>query len=1291
MNLRPAIFTGTDRFAVISRLGRGGMGTVYHVADRVRGTRVALKSVGGVVGDELLRFKHEFRALQGIDHPNLVTLGELFEHHGQWFFTMELIQGEDFLQHVRLDHPGASPPSHSRASAAAPTRAALTPVAAAFDATLGADEAAQAMALGLTMPGAPGPLVVRDLAAEQAVEQSERQLDAHPLADPSVGFDEVRLRQALAQLCEGLHALHSAGQIHRDIKPANVMVEDSGRVVLIDFGLAVSVHAADDTTLLRFAGTPAYMAPEQVSEAVLGPAADWYAVGVTLYEALTGQLPFKGTLLAIALQKQTQLPPSPAEVVEGVPADLDALCMDLLSIRPEQRPTGHQVLARLAVDVQNRPLSSRSRPSTGSEEFIGRAEELERLRRELDRSRRGSQAVVVLTGASGIGKSSLLARFIAAQRRENESLVVLRGRCYEQEAMPFNAFDGVMDQLSRWLRKRPPEELDAILPEHVALLGRVFPVLRRVARIDEQRLPARPDQLELKRLVLAALRALFLRIRERYPLLITIDDAQWSDDESRRLFDALTRPPAPPALMLLLAERTDEGEGRSKVAEWFQSARRLNVGPLSAEESMALARKHLSRAEGDEPDDARLVQLVEHARGHPIFLEALLRRTSEGAAASGPPELSEVLREQIATLDEPTRRLLEIVCVAGSPLEQTTAAEAAHVEPSILPQRMRTLRVARLLRTSDLQAADAVEPYHARIREAVLGALAPGPRRAHHRSLARTLEQHNAGPAQIAIHHEAGGQPERATTYYLEGARRAMQALAFDPAAELLSRALRLGALEPDAVPGVQIELGHALANAGRGAEAAEAYAAGLEGASPAQRLDLKRRIAEQLLTAGLYQEGVAAGRDALAELGIKVPRSAGAAFRQLVWLRMRIALRGLSFEPAAEDELSAHQLAQVDACWALSRGFAAHDIILAQVLQSRALLLALRAGEKVRVARGLAYEYISRVIDGPKAIAKQHKLLDQAREIARETGDPRVEAAIAFGEGMGTHTAACDFKAAAPLFKEANRIHRMRCSDVAWETELTDEQRLIALFWLGRWGEMARELPELCKHAESIGNLYWVNRFYGSYASFAAELEGDVEESRRLIALGEAALPEDPSGVQTFGQLWCANRLDLYEGRWREAIARHEGWKKDLLASFVLKVPLVALTHAYDAARIYLLAAQRDPEGRARHAKLALKAARRLEKLPIPWGASLADAIRAGLACLAGREDDALRLLEGALPALDAAGITGIATAVRRRRGQLLGEDSEEGRRLLATSERWCLDQGVHDAEAMMGMLLPG
>src|SRR5207244_11378614 len=134
-----------------------------------------------------------------------------------------------------------------------------------------------------------------------------------------------RLLLALRKLAEGVNWLQEIGKIHRDMKPSNVLVTDEGRVVILDFGLVEDIEPELQQTLL--AGTPDYMSPEQGAQLGISKASDWYSVGVMLYQALTGRLPFKGGFFEVMMRKQTSDPIQPIDIVRYVTRDLNYLCM----------------------------------------------------------------------------------------------------------------------------------------------------------------------------------------------------------------------------------------------------------------------------------------------------------------------------------------------------------------------------------------------------------------------------------------------------------------------------------------------------------------------------------------------------------------------------------------------------------------------------------------------------------------------------------------------------------------------------------------------------------------------------------------------------------------------------------------------------------------------------------------------------------------------------------------------------------------------------------------------------
>jgi hypothetical protein len=280
----------------------------------------------------------------------------------------------------------------------------------------------------------------------------------HRYVRPDGVLDEARLRAALPQLRDAIIAIHAAGKLHRDLKPSNVLVTAEGRVVVLDFGLVLDPRPSRDRDTHEegyVEGTPAYMAPEQAAALPMSEASDYYAMGVMLFEALTGELPFDGHGNEVLRDKNEH--PAPRASSRGeVPADLDALCAELLARAPALRPGAGALEARLgASPAPDGTTRVRSIP-TELAGLIGRERELGELREAAFAARDGARPVVVLlSGESGIGKSALAGAFFD-ELAARHGAVVLAGRCYEREAVPYKAFDAVIDALSRHLGRVDP-------------------------------------------------------------------------------------------------------------------------------------------------------------------------------------------------------------------------------------------------------------------------------------------------------------------------------------------------------------------------------------------------------------------------------------------------------------------------------------------------------------------------------------------------------------------------------------------------------------------------------------------------------------------------------------------------------------------------------------------------------------------------------------------------------------------------------------------------------------------
>jgi serine/threonine protein kinase/tetratricopeptide (TPR) repeat protein len=1231
-------FRSNPRFEVLTRLGQGGMGSVYQVVDRSRNVRVALKAVGRVSGDRLLRFKREYRALQEIRHPNLVELGELFELDQSWFFTMELIDGIDFLSHVRTD---------------------------------GADASSD-------YPGFPTAVSLAD--NDNTVSSPGR-----PLTPGSAGFSEARLRRGLAGLVSGVAALHAHGLVHRDIKPANVLVTDEGHVVVIDFGLVTGLERAKQSTELNVVGTVAYMSPEQAAGDPVGPGADWYAVGVILYECLTGQLPIEDNHLRLLMRKQTEVPPAPRALVHDVPADLDALCMALLEIDPRKRPAVQEIYRRLHVEGHAPSPPSTSLSLAGLPEvFVGRERELERLMRALEQSRAGQQRVVNLVGPSGVGKSALLRRFQTGLCASDDTALVLSGQCHEQESVPYKALDGVMDGLSKWLKAQPDTLLKSLVPTDMQLIAATFPVLERVKAVRAApraaRLAKSPQE---QRLALwAAVRELFRGIAEQRPTVLILEDMQWSDEDSYHLLRELTRLPDAPPLLIVYSRQPGwsprASDGDPAEASFNEE---ILLHPLERNEAFALVERIWPGK-----SDAIVPRIVEQAEGYPFLIEALVQACSrEGQAVSGNGE--DVLERLFRSLSAASRSLLEVISLAGFPIPKRLAAEAAGVPPEDLVSELKALRTGRWIRTSGPLVTDLAEPSHDRVRQTVLGELDTERRAELHLAIAVALDEARAEPDKSAVHYLLGGDRHRAAQNLRRAADRALAVLAFDHAAALFGQLLDLNAHDAEEEKDLCSAWGDALASAGRSFEAAQAYLRAVPLSTGTRALDLKRRVAEQYLISGRFEDGVLACKAFLGDFGIKFPASPRAALLDLVVLRARVALRGHGFKPRQPDQLSQEELARIDALWSMAKGMAGNDLIRSQVFQTRGLLRALAAGEPYRVARALCLEYVNVVVQNPtRSQQAERELLGRGAELNRDLGSPHIRGLLHFCRGLGSYAGLCRYAEGLDSMEQGLRIFRNECRDVAWEVAQTIQVAGNTRMALGQWRAL-REIARDCQEAAARGDLYLGLNLRGQNVSFLALVDDRPEEAAREVELAFKPLGQAASPLLRYGRELSELRVLQYCGevdRALEVVATHH---QSLVDALQLGAPVIRLLSTEMELHNALLALEVKQDHGPRLAEVR-RVIRKLQRVGAPAVASTAHG-RAALALARGLPAEAITLLERAETTFLDYQREADAAAVRRRRGQLLGGD--EGKALVTSAERWFVEQGVRNIPAMCRLLAPG
>lgn len=1183
------------RFEIIRTLGKGGMGVVYEALDRERGQHVALKAMTSRSPGLLVRFKNEFRALQEVQHPNLVSLGELFEASGQLFFTMELVQGTGFLDHVHGDGEG----------------------------------------------------------------------------------DEARLRAALPQLAAGLVALHDAGKVHRDIKPSNVLVSASARVVILDFGLLTDADRGERAVL----GTVNYMAPEQARGQAVGPAADWYAVGVMLFRALTGAPPFdlRGAT-PLEQQGRRAVIVAPSAVRPGVPRDLDELCVSLLDVDPSRRPTGRAVLGRLA------PAEPGPAPPRGAVRCIGRRRELAILAEAQARAAEGP-VVVAVEGDSGLGKSTLLRGFLDGLPA---SVIAPHGRCYERVDLPFQAVDELMDDLAERLVSLPPAEVDALLPPDFARLGEVFPVLRlgrpaptrrppsslhdgslseTVAsghtRLRAPRAPEALDPLERRARLFAAARELLARLARRGPLVLAIDDIQWADDDGMALLAEVLRPPGAPPLLLLLTRRSGLAD---EIGRLGAPVERIALGPMGDDDGRALCATMLRGASVD------AAELVREAAGHPMLLDALVRhRITRGEA--GPVHLADALRARLAALDPRARALLDPIAVAASPVRLDVIEYAAASEGEEATRLLALLRAEHLVRLSGAGREARVTLSHDRIRDAVLAELSADQRRDWHGLLAGALEhEHRGRPDELAHHLQHAGAPARAAGYAQQAGDLAAATSAFDQAARHYRTALELAPRAPDAERTLTLALAEALVNAGRGREAGDAFRRAARLAAPSAAAPLTRRAADAYLRAGYVDEGMAALREAATALGVPVPRGALEALARTATSRAALALRGALGAPAPPDARAAQRL---DLCWSAATGLGTINPLLGIHFQALGLRLALDAGDDGRLARALALEA---AFDASLTGRVPEAALARAESLGRRAGSDHALALVASTRGVALFSAG-RVREALPELHRAEELLRERCVGVAWERGSTASYIVWSLWIAGDLAAVHRRLPLALREAEERGDRHLAANLRTSLGNTSWLLFDDDPARARREADRAMDAWSRAEGFHLQHLLDAEARLfaDLYLGDAEAAGRRLDAVWLRARTALLFQVTHLRIFFTY----LRALAALSSP----RLQGLSTTLVRRLEREEGPWAIAFAACARACLTRRLGDGAGAEAMMGQAIARFERAGMRGYAEAARLRRGEMRGA---MGRAEVEGAERWFREQGVLKPRRAAAMLVP-
>jgi len=790
--------------------------------------------------------------------------------------------------------------------------------------------------------------------------------------------ESLRLAGDVARALSGIH---HQGVVHWDIKPANLIVDSQLTAArLTDFGIATR-GTRDGQGLGAdgvLQGTLAYMSPEQTGRMNRGVdhRTDFYSLGVTLYEMLTGELPFRSDdALSYIHAHIARRPRPPRDVSPSVPAVVSDLVMKLISKNAEDRYQSASALvddlARCLDQLDENghipafPLAARdiSDRFTISQQLYGREAERELLLDGFSAARAGGRELIVVSGPAGVGKSALVNE-IDRPVVEAEAHFVAGKFPQFGASTPYSALIEAFEGLVSQLLARPEAELEmwrvALLKAmgtSGAIITEVLPAIEAITgpQPPVSQLAGPEAQNRFRQVFQNIVRVFCLEGR---PLVLFLDDVQWADHATVSLLEGLLRDDATHHLVIVAASRDNEVGAADpfpraiyRLEEAGMAIRRIALGPLSPESVHLLIADTLSCSK---ERCALLAELV-HARtlGNPFFVNQFLGRLHDRGAigfddaarawtwhVDGIRELGitdnvvELMSARLLELDPACQHVLQLAACIGSrfelgmlaeisgktPPECLAALQPALVDGLIVPARAADSSTGVLAVHTHTATEDRRFRFrHDRVHQAAWGLTDAAERTSTHLTIGRrlldTLDEQEArifdvvGQLNQAL--DLIEEPEeqaRLAMLNSLAARRAMASFAFGSTLGHVGTALDLAGSSvwaDDYAMALQLHIDGAAAAAASGEpermrELCDTVFA--QGKDVYDKLPAYETLINHYFSASeQVTEALEVGYDAIAELGLKLPRKATALHVAYHLIGVKLAMRGKTPEALAE------------------------------------------------------------------------------------------------------------------------------------------------------------------------------------------------------------------------------------------------------------------------------------------------------------------------------------------------------------------------------------------------------
>jgi len=628
-------------------------------------------------------------------------------------------------------------------------------------------------------------------------------------------------------VCSALQYAHSEKVLHRDIKPENVMITKDGTAKLMDFGLAKMIGQPGVTQEGVIVGTVAYVAPEVALGKSVDARSDLYSLGAVLYEALTGKPPFQGDdPIKVIFGHIHDIPVSLSKLNPNVPQALSDCVMKLLQKEPEKRFQSAEDLFKALRGITEEFLRETlvpahkpgivvpvPRPLAVREiQLIDRVEEMNLLRQAVDRAVRGEGGLVFLYGEAGIGKTRL-ARELGAYARLR-GMKMLYGRCpalFRMDGVPpYVLWNEVVKD---YLQNCTPEQLYKVIGYYPAEVCKLVPEVRQKLGTFPQSLPISPEH-ERDRLF-EAVSQLIINISKEAPLLVVLDDLQWTDQSSLLMLHYLARGVSKESLLLLGDYRDtdiDEAHALSPVLtelnreRLFQS---IQLKRMSLNDISEMIRQIL---EQDEVPREFCELVYEKTRGNPFFAEEVIRSLKEEeviyrdgnkwkireiSRIEFPKTVKSVIKARISRLDEECQNVLTTASFVGNDFSFEALRGATGVEEDKLLELLEKMLETGLIKEKLIRGEDVFSFADVVVRDVVHEEVSLLRHKKLHNSVGCALERVYAQNidehlGELAYHFLEAGDKEKVLDYFLRAGERAAKVYANGEVVSYLQSALGL-------------------------------------------------------------------------------------------------------------------------------------------------------------------------------------------------------------------------------------------------------------------------------------------------------------------------------------------------------------------------------------------------------------------------------------------------------------------------------------------------------------------